>query len=358
MNSIGRLFRLTTFGESHGSCVGGVIDGCPAGLQIDKTLIYDMLDRRKGGKVGTTARVEEDYPRFLSGLYEGITTGSPIAFVIDNVQSHSEDYALLEDVYRPSHADFTYQMKYGIRDPRGGGRSSARETVVRVVAGGIATQILCSVGIDVFAYTTQIGSVAMSADYYFGDRSYRNQSITGCPIPDIDKRMGEALAEAKGAGDSLGGIASVVVSGVPVGLGSPQYDKLDASLAAAMLGINACKGFEMGDGFAMASQRGSQVNDSFGVQDGAIAPMSNHSGGILGGISDGAPILFRVAFKPIPSIAKEQTTVNSASKETQISIKGRHDVSVFPRVLPVIESMTALVLVDEILANRLVKLPL
>lgn len=352
MNTFGRYFRLTTFGESHGIAIGGVIDGCPAGVRLDMEYISSVLQRRRSSGGVSTDRVEEDQPQFLSGLLDGVTTGTPIAFTIANKNRKSSDYDHLSQVYRPSHADYTYQVKYGIRDHRGGGRASARETVVRVVAGAIAMQILREQGVEIRAYTSQLGKVKLTSGYL---RSIPQvDSRVGCPILEVDQKMYEALLEAREAGNSLGGVASVVVKGVPAGWGSPLYDKLDARLAAAMLGINACKGFEMGDGFALAGMYGSEANDSFTSRDGKAEVVTNHSGGVLGGISSGAPLLFRVAFKPIASIALPQKTINKDGEPQVLAIKGRHDGSVFPRVLPIVEAMTALVLIDEMLSQRLV----
>lgn len=353
MNTFGRYFRLTTFGESHGPVVGGVIDGCPAGIKLDRAFIASVLQRRRSAGGVSTDRVEEDQPEFLSGLLEGVTTGTPIAFTIANKERKSSDYDHLSEVYRPSHADYTYQAKYGIRDHRGGGRASARETVVRVVAGAIAMQILRHEGVEITAYTSQLGEIRLLDGYLL--EIPRTDSKVGCPISQVDREMYEALLQARKAGDSLGGIASVVVKGIPAGWGSPLYSKLDVRLAEAMLGINACKGFEMGDGFALAAMRGSKANDPIIATDGVPVMATNHSGGVIGGISSGAPILFRVAFKPIASIALPQQTINKGGEPQVLTIQGRHDGSVFPRVLPIVESMTALVLVDEMLAQRLVR---
>lgn len=353
MNTFGRFFRLTTFGESHGVAIGGVIDGCPAGIKLDQEFIHAILQRRRSAGGVSTGRQEEDQPHFISGLLDGITTGTPLAFTIANKERKSCDYDHLAEVYRPSHADYTYEAKYGIRDHRGGGRASARETVVRVVAGAIAMQILRELGIEITAYTSQLGQIRLPNPYLLENKGVGRK--VGCPILEVDNQMYEALLKAREAGDSLGGVASVVVSGVPAGWGSPLYGKLDARLAEAMLGINACKGFEMGDGFELAEMLGSEANDAFIADNGAPQVVTNHSGGVQGGISNGAPILFRVAFKPIASIALPQKTINKSGLSQVIKIEGRHDGSVFPRVLPIIESMTALVLVDEMLAQRIVR---
>lgn len=353
MNTFGRYFRITTFGESHGSVIGGVIDGCPSGVRLDMAFITSVLQRRRSAGGISTGRVEGDQPVFLSGLFDGVTTGTPIAFTIANKERKSSDYDHLSEVYRPSHADFTYQAKYGIRDYRGGGRASARETVVRVVAGAIAMQILGEQGVKITAYTSQLGHIRLPEGYLL--EIAQGGSKVGCPIPEVDEQMYQSLLQAREAGDTLGGVVSVVVHGVPPGWGSPLYSKLDARLAGAMLGINACKGFEIGDGFALASMLGSAANDPFTSIDGVPVTETNHSGGVLGGISSGAPLLFRAAFKPIASIALPQKTVNTAGTVQSLTIEGRHDGSVFPRVLPIVESMTALVLVDEMLAQRLVR---
>lgn len=351
MNTFGRHFRLTTFGESHGAYIGGVIDGCSAGLNISMEHVESMLLRRKSSGGVSTERMEEDMPHFISGILDGVTTGTPIAFLIPNKDKKSKDYDELKEVYRPSHADFTYQAKYVIRDHKGGGRSSARETVVRVVAGAIAMQLLQREGVEIIAYTSQLGRVGLEDGYIID--AHHCVSKVGCPVSSVDDEMYQALQDARVEGDTLGGVASVVVRGVPVGWGSPIYGKLDAKLADAMLGINACKGFEMGDGFGLSSMRGSEANDSFTSANGQVRMTTNHSGGVLGGISSGSPLTFRAAFKPIASIAKPQQTITQAGEPMELQIKGRHDGSVFPRVLPIIEAMTALVLVDEMLADRL-----
>lgn len=353
MNTFGRHFRLTTFGESHGPCVGGVIDGCPAGIEIDNEIIQKAITRRKGEAMINTSRQEEDLPQFISGIFEGKTTGTPIAFIIANKNKQSKDYESLKEVYRPSHADFSYQAKYGIRDYRGGGRSSARETVVRVVAGCIAYQLLRAQGITIKAFTSQIGEVKLEDSYQY--LVCQEVGKVGCPDLELDEKMCQLLYDVRSSGDSLGGVATVIIEGVPAGWGSPLYGKLDARLAEAMLGINACKGFEMGDGFELATKKGSEANDPFYTEDGVIKMGTNHSGGVIGGISTGVPILFRAAFKPIPSIGIIQNTVKEDGSPTTISISGRHDGSVFPRVLQIIEAMTALVLADEMLAQRLCK---
>ncbi|MDN4753273.1 chorismate synthase [Porphyromonadaceae bacterium W3.11] len=347
MNSIGQRFVLTTFGESHGPYVGGVIDGCPPGLQVDYEHIEKMLLRRKGKSSISTARSEKDQPVFISGLLDGITTGTPIAYIFPNGDHKSNDYDPLKEIYRPSHADYSYQARYGIRDHRGGGRASARETVVRVVAGAIAIQLLEQQGVHILSYTSQIGNTSLP-DKYNNDFTMEDvvKSITGCPSKKEDNMMYQALLKARDEGDSLGGTVSTIIQGAPAGWGNPLFDKLDARLAAAMMSIGAAKGFEMGDGFDMTRMKGSEANDPFEVINGKIVTATNHSGGVQGGITNGADICFRTAFKPIASISKKQKTINSQGDNTTIEITGRHDASVFPRVLPVVDAMTALTLVD------------
>lgn len=356
MNTIGKLFRLTTFGESHGKAIGGVIDGCPAGLFVDTEAIeQELLRRRPGQSHYTSPRQESDMVQFISGLFRGVTTGAPIAFMIDNKDVRSADYDSLSTVFRPGHADYTYFHKYGIRDPRGGGRSSARETAVRVVAGAIAKQLLAPLGIRCIAYTSQIGSVRLPQG---NAKRYSLEEVESSPIrcPDADaSRQMEALIEtAKKESDSVGGIVDCHVSGVPVGWGEPLYGKLHATLGAAMLSINAAKGFEIGDGFALASMRGSEANDQMvGGEEGGVSFLSNHAGGISGGISTGQDIHFRIAFKPTPTIGREQHTVNEQGESILLSAKGRHDPCVVPRAVPVVEAMAWLTLADAYLASGL-----
>ena len=356
MNTHGKLFRLTTFGESHGPYIGGVIDGCPAGLRVDSDEVAHQLARRRGGVTeGSTARRESDRIDFVSGLMEGVTTGTPLAFLIPNEQHRSSDYDRLRDVLRPSHADYTYIKRYGIRDWRGGGRASARETAVRVVGGTIARQILREeVGLEIVSYTSRLGGVGLPDNYLDEIKSAAVEaSDYGCPDPATEQQMKELIHQARAAGDSLGGVVSTVVRGVPAGWGDPLYDKLSADLASAMMSINAAKGFELGDGFALVEMRGSEANDPFVTNEkGEIRTSSNHSGGIQGGISNGEVIRFRTAFKPIASIAWPQSTVDTDGHPTDLTISGRHDCSVFPRVLPVVDAMTALVLVDHYLLLR------
>ena len=356
MNTHGKLFRLTTFGESHGPCIGGVIDGCPAGLRVDCDEVAHQLARRRGGATeGSTARRESDRVDFVSGLMDGVTTGTPLAFLIPNEQHRSSDYDRLKHVYRPSHADYTYIKRYGIRDWRGGGRASARETAVRVVGGTIARQILREeVGLEIVSYTSRLGGLGLPGSYRDEvDSAEVDASKYGCPDPATEQQMEALVRQARTEGDSLGGVVSTIVRGVPAGWGDPLYDKLSADLASAMMSINAAKGFEIGDGFALSEMRGGEANDPFVTNEkGEIRTSTNHSGGIQGGISNGEVIRFRTAFKPIASIARPQSTVDTDGHATGLTISGRHDCSVFPRVLPIVDAMTALVLIDHYLLLR------
>lgn len=353
MNSFGNLFRLTSFGESHGLGVGGVIDGCPAGVEIDMDFIQSELDRRRPGQSSvTTPRKEEDKVHFLSGIYEGITTGTPIGFVIWNDNQHSSDYDNMREVFRPSHADFTYQTKYGIRDHRGGGRSSARETIARCVAGAIAKLILKHEGISIQAYTAQVGNIKLEGSYLDYDLSIKETNPVRCPDPAKAEEMQALIMQMKATGDTVGGIITCVAKGVPVGLGEPVFGKLHAALGGAMLSINAVKGFEYGDGFEAALYQGSQRNDRFFNDNGKISTHTNHSGGIQGGISNGQDIYFRVAFKSVATILMEQETVTQNGEDTLLKARGRHDACVLPRAVPIVEAMTAMVLADYLLLNR------
>ena len=356
MNTHGKLFRLTTFGESHGPCIGGVIDGCPAGLRVDCDEVAHQLARRRGGATeGSTARRESDRVDFVSGLMDGVTTGTPLAFLIPNEQHRSSDYDRLKHVYRPSHADYTYIKRYGIRDWRGGGRASARETAVRVVGGTIARQILQEeVGLEIVSYTSRLGGLGLPGSYRDEvDSAEVEASKYGCPDPATEQQMEALVRQARAEGDSLGGVVSTIVRGVPAGWGDPLYDKLSADLASSMMSINAAKGFEIGDGFALSEMRGGEANDPFVTNEkGEILTSTNHSGGIQGGISNGEVIRFCTAFKPIASIARPQSTVDTDGHATGLTISGRHDCSVFPRVLPIVDAMTALVLIDHYLLLR------
>lgn len=354
MNTIGKIFTFTGFGESHGAAIGGVIDGMPAGVSIDLDKIQYELDRRKPGQSAvTTARKESDTVEILSGLFEGRTTGCPIGFIIRNENQHSNDYDHLRDAFRPSHADFTYSSKYGLRDHRGGGRSSARETATRVVAGAFARQALEQLGIRIRAYTSQVGAIALDKSYDELDLELCESNPVRCPDPEKAAEMEALILKVKSEGDTIGGIVDCVVSGVPVGLGDPVFGRLGARLAEAMMSINATKGFEYGMGFRGVELRGSEVLDSFVMTDGGeIATVSNHSGGIQGGISNGQDITFRVAFKPVATLMQDVRTVDKDGKEVVIKGKGRHDPCVVPRAVPVVEAMAAIVLLDAYLMNR------
>lgn len=351
-NSFGEILRITSFGESHGAAMGGVIDGFPPGVIIDPDFVQQCLDRRRPGQSKLVSqRREADKIEILSGVYDNKTTGSPIAFIVRNSDQRSADYEALSYVYRPSHADYTYHQKYGHVDLRGGGRASARETLVRVAAGAFAIQLLKQFGINVLAYTQQIGNIAARENLSGLTQEIVDVSPTRCPDKATAAKMEEMLAELARQGDSVGGIVACAITGVPAGLGEPVYNKLSAALAAAMMGINAAKGFEVGEGFAAASRKGSEHNDAFVVENGRVVTRTNHSGGIQGGISNGQPVTFRVAFKPPASIAKPQATVDKDGKEVQLSVAGRHDPCVVPRAVPVVEAMAALVIADFYLRN-------
>jgi chorismate synthase len=365
-NTFGKLFSVTTFGESHGTALGGVIDGCPAGVTIDFDFIQKELDRRRPGQSTiVTQRKEEDKVEFLSGIFEGVTMGTPIGFIIRNENQKPKDYEHIKDVYRPSHADYTYDAKYGTRDYRGGGRSSARETVCRVVAGAIAKLILMHHGITVNAYTSQVGDIKLLKDYHSLDFTKTDSNIVRCPDELIAETMIHHIEQVRKAGDTIGGIISCVIKGTPAGLGEPVFDKLHADLGKAMLSINAVKGFEYGSGFDGAMMKGSEHNDicqSFEKANKTRRPeegihtKTNNSGGILGGISNGEDIYFRVAFKPVATIMQEQTTINSKGEAVEMQGKGRHDPCVLPRAVPIVEAMAALVIVDHLLRNKNSKL--
>lgn len=352
MNSFGTLYRLTSFGESHGAAVGGVIDGCPPGLEIDMDFIQAELDRRRPGQSRiTTPRKESDRVEFLSGIFEGRSTCAPIGFLIRNENQQSSDYDHLKKVYRPSHADYTYHLKYGHRDHRGGGRSSARETIARVVAGAVAKLYLKQLGIQIRAFTSQVGPIRLEHDYKAYDLSLTEENMVRCPDPETAERMVKLIQEVRYQGDTIGGVITCVASGVPVGLGEPVFGKLHASLGSAMLSINAVKGFEYGSGFNV-EQRGSEVNDHFFNDGGKINTRTNHSGGIQAGISNGQDIYFRVAFKPVATILQEQETVDILGNDTTIKARGRHDPCVLPRAVPIVEAMAAITLLDHyLLAN-------
>lgn len=353
MNSFGRLLRLTTFGESHGVAIGGVLDGYPSGIEIDEAFISSEMRRRRPGQSSvTTSRNEPDEVEFLSGIFEGRSTGTPIAFLIRNTNNRSRDYGNLRDAYRPSHADYVYDIKYGVRDYRGGGRSSARETAVRVCAGALAKLALNKLGISINAYTSQVGDIALSGGYADYDISTVEQNVVRCPDAEAAARMERLILDVKQQGDTVGGVVTCVAKGVPAGLGEPLYDKLSSRLAQAMLSINAAKGFEYGNGFASVCGRGSQQNDIFVNEGGVITTRTNNSGGIQGGISNGQDIYFRVAFKPVATLLMQQETVTASGEETTITAHGRHDPCVVPRAVPVVEAMTALTLLDFYLLSR------
>lgn len=346
-NTFGTLFRLTSFGESHGPGIGGVIDGCPPGINVDMDFIQGELNRRRPGQsLLVTSRKEEDEVQFLSGIYEGKTTGAPIGFIVWNKQQHSPDYEEMKRKYRPSHADYTYQMKYGLRDPNGGGRSSARETIARVVGGAFAKLALYPHGICIQAYTSQAGNIRLEKSYKEYDLALVETNDVRCPDAGKAAEMAALIAAAKSEGDTVGGVITCVVKGVPAGLGEPVFGKLHAALGHAMLTINAAKGFEYGDGFEAALYRGSEQNDRFFNDHGQINTRTNHSGGIQGGISNGQDIYFRVAFKPVATILMEQETVTVDGEDTILKARGRHDACVLPRAVPVVEAMAAMTLLD------------
>jgi len=352
-NTIGKLFTFTSFGESHGKGIGGIVDGCPPNIELDETFIQQELDRRKPGQSSISSpRKEDDRVEFLSGVFEGKTTGTPIAFIIWNQNQRSQDYDQLKDMYRPSHADYTYQQKYGIRDYRGGGRSSARETAARVVAGAIAKLVLKKINISIYAYTSQVGPVAMTQTHDTADLSLIESNVVRCPQAEIASKMIEYIAQMKKEGDSTGGIITCVVKGVPVGLGEPVFDKLHARLATAMLSINAAHGFDYGSGFKGVTMKGSETNDAFMLEDGHVKTRTNHSGGVQGGISNGEDVYFRVLFKPVATIFQKQDTINKDLKEIEIQARGRHDPCVLPRAVPIVEAMAALTLVDLWLISK------
>lgn len=356
-NTFGHIFTLTTFGESHGAGIGGVVDGMPAGIDIDLDFIQSELDRRKPGQSRiTTGRQEGDVVELLSGVFEGKSTGCPIGFLVRNTNQHSHDYENVRNVYRPSHADYTYTQKYGQRDHRGGGRSSARETISRCVGGALAKLVLRQLGITVTAYTSQVGPIALARDYHQYDFSLIESNPVRCPDPALAKQMEQLILDVKAAGDTIGGVVTCVAQGVPVGLGEPAFSKLHADLGAAMLGINAVKGFEYGEGFDGVAQRGSEQNDIFCSDQGTISTRTNHSGGIQGGISNGQDIYFRVLFKPVATQLRPQPTVTRRGDDTVLEVKGRHDPCVLPRAVPVVEAMAAMTLLDHYLLNKTVTL--
>ena len=351
-STFGNYFKLTTFGESHGEAIGGVIDGCPAGVSVDLVAIENqMMRRRPGQSTIVTQRKEADTVRFLSGIFEGKTTGSPIGFIIENNNQKSADYTHIKDSYRPSHADYTFDKKYGHRDYRGGGRSSARETACRVAAGAIASQLLGAIAIT--GYVSSVGDLSLDTPYQVLDFNTVDSNVVRCPDAEMASKMIAKIKEVKKQGDTIGGIITCVIQNVPVGLGEPVFDKLHAQLGKAMLSINAVKGFEFGSGFKGATMNGSEHNDLFN-QDGTTK--SNLSGGVQGGISNGMDIYFRVAFKPVATIMQKQQTINSKGEKVEMQGKGRHDPCVVPRAVPIVEAMAALTIADFWLANKLSKL--
>lgn len=359
-NTFGTLFRVTTFGESHGVAIGCVVDGCPAGLDFDLAFIQHELDRRRPGQSSiVTQRKESDTVQVLSGVFEGKTTGTPIALLIPNEDQRSRDYDHLADAFRPSHADYTWRTKFGHRDHRGGGRSSARETAARVAAGALAKMFLKTQGIDIQGYVSQVGHLVLKSPYSSLDLSLTETNDIRCPEPVMAVKMINLIKKVRKAGDTIGGVVSAVIRGCPPGLGQPVFDKLNADLAKAMLSINAAKGFEYGSGFEGVQLLGSQHNDLFVTTDAADHPiqtLTNHSGGIQGGISNGMDIYFRVAFKPVATIMRDQETVNPAGEKVVVKGKGRHDPCVVPRAVPIVEAMAALVLADHLLRARADKL--
>jgi len=355
-NSFGHIFKLTIFGESHGEAIGGIIDGCPAGLAIDLAFVQSELDRRKPGQSHiVTQRKEGDEVKFLSGIFEGMTTGAPIGFVIYNENQKSQDYEHMKDAFRPSHADYTYEKKYGLRDHRGGGRSSARETASRVVAGAVAKLLLKHYGVNIFAYVSQVQHIKLNKTYSEINPADIEKNIVRCPDEKTAQQMIEHIENTRKQGDTVGGIVSCVAQKVPLGLGEPAFDKLHADLGKAMLSINAVKGFEFGAGFSSVNYKGSELNDIFENRNG-IRTKTNNSGGIQGGISNGEDIYFNVAFKPVATIMQKQKTVNKSGEEIILEGRGRHDPCVLPRAVPIVEAMTALVLADHLLLNRTSKL--
>lgn len=351
-NTFGTLLRLSTFGESHGIAIGGVLDGMPAGLNIDLDFVQAELNKRRPGQSQfTTSRNEEDKVEFLSGIFEGVSTGTPIGFMIRNKDSKSNDYSHLQSAYRPSHADFTYEKKFGVRDYRGGGRSSARETACRVVAGALAKLLLSKYNIQITAFVNQIGPIRLTRNYNEIDLSLIENNPVRCPDEPTALQMMKLINETKEKGDTLGGTIQCVIQNLPIGLGEPVFDKFDAMMAHAMMSINATKGFEIGSGFSSIDKNGSQLNDVF-INDNGIKTKTNHSGGVQGGITNGMPVYFNVAFKPVATIMQSQESVNSKGETITLESKGRHDACVLPRAVPIVESMAALVTADFLLLSR------
>lgn len=355
-NTFGNLFTLTSFGESHGTAVGGVVDSMPAGVEIDLDFIQKELNRRRPGQSKlTTSRKEPDQVELFSGVFEGKSTGAPIGFIVKNTNQHSKDYDNMRELFRPSHADYTYFKKFGIRDHRGGGRSSARITIARCVGGALAKLALRQLGIEIKAYTSQVGPIKLEKDYRKYDLDLIEQTAVRCPDKEKAAEMEALIDEVKTAGDTIGGVITGIIKGCPVGLGEPEFNKLHAQLGAAMLGINAAKGFEYGEGFDNMTARGSEQNDVMIAND-SSAWLSNHSGGIQGGISNGQDIYFRVAFKPVATILQPQNTVDIEGQSTTFKAQGRHDPCVLPRAVPIVEAMAAMVILDHYLLNQTIRL--
>ena len=353
MNTFGNIFRLTTFGESHGDAIGGVVDGMPAGIDIDLEFIQQELNRRRPGQSKiTTSRQEADQVEILSGVFEGKSTGCPIGFIVRNTNQHSQDYENMRCLFRPSHADYTYYNKYGVRDHRGGGRSSARITISRCVGGALAKLVLRQLGVSVQAYTSQVGPIALNRDYRQYDLSLTETNAVRCPDIEKAREMEALITQMKAEGDTIGGIITCVIKGCPIGVGEPEFGKLHAALGAAMLSINAVKGFEYGEGFDGVTARGSEQNDVFHSEGGHITTKTNHSGGIQGGISNGQDVYCRIAFKPVATILTEQETVDLEGNATTFKAQGRHDPCVLPRAVPIVESMAAMTILDYILLKK------
>lgn len=356
-NTYGNIFTLTTFGESHGEAIGGVVDGMPAGIDIDMDFIQAELNRRRPGQSAiTTSRNEPDKVEFLSGVFEGKTTGCPIGFMVKNTNQHSNDYDNMRNLFRPSHADYTYTNKYGERDHRGGGRSSARITISRCVAGALAKLALQQLGISICAYTSQVGGIKLERDYRKYDLTKTETNAVRCPDTEKAAEMEQLISEVKAKGDTIGGIITCVIKGCPAGLGEPEFGKLHAALGSAMLSINAVKGFEYGEGFDGVNALGSEQNDVFTNETGGISTRTNHSGGIQGGISNGEDIYFRVAFKPVATLLMQQNTIDKDGNATTLTARGRHDPCVLPRAVPIVEAMAAMTILDYYLMSRTVRL--
>lgn len=356
-NTYGNIFTLTTFGESHGEAIGGIVDGMPAGIDIDMDFIQAELNRRRPGQSAiTTSRNEPDKVEFLSGVFEGKTTGCPIGFMVKNTNQHSNDYDNMRNLFRPSHADYTYTNKYGERDHRGGGRSSARITISRCVAGALAKLALQQLGISICAYTSQVGGIKLERDYRKYDLTKTETNAVRCPDTEKAAEMEQLISEVKAKGDTIGGIITCVIKGCPAGLGEPEFGKLHAALGSAMLSINAVKGFEYGEGFDGVNALGSEQNDVFTTETGGISTRTNHSGGIQGGISNGEDIYFRVAFKPVATLLMQQDTIDKDGNATTLTARGRHDPCVLPRAVPIVEAMAAMTILDYYLMSRTVRL--